>query len=256
MVDVEVLGERLSLILLGVNKADVLLREQELGAVPGVLSPQHGNVQLAIQHLLVEVAAVAGGDVQPDAGVALMVLCQHIGELVIGKVHRHTGFQGAAGLALHGIQLPAQLFHLPQGGTAALQHLLPRRGKANALPRAEQDLHPQLLFHGFDPFGQRRLGHIQLIRRMGDVAGLIQRFQQFKVFFVHRGSPLFSVPVVPGFPRLALRAAQPFTIPFLHLTMGYRKRKAPFLQSISGKSIPSRTRTVLFHKESESFPAL
>ena len=185
MVDIQIIRERLSLILPGIDQADILLREEELSAVPGVLAPQHRNVQRTVQHLLVKVAAVPGGNIQPDTGILFVVFGQHLRQAVVGKIDRHTRFQGAAHLALHGVQPAAQLLHLLEGGTAVLQHLFSCRGKADALPGAEQNFHPQLLLHGFDPLGQRRLGHIEFIRRMGDVPCLIQHFQQLKVFLVH-----------------------------------------------------------------------
>ena len=126
-----------------------------------------------------------GGNIQPDTGILFVVFGQHLRQAVVGKIDRHARFQGAAHLALHGVQPAAQLLHLLEGGTAMLQHLFSCRGKADALPGAEQNFHPQLLLHGFDPFGQRRLGHIEFIRRMGDVPCLIQHFQQLKVFLVH-----------------------------------------------------------------------
>ena len=113
-----------------------------------------------------------------------MVLCQHLGQAVIGEVHRDARPQGAAGLALDRGQLAAHLLHLPGSGGAVEQHLLPRRCEA------QHDLHPKLLLQCLDTLGQRRLGHIQLIRCMGDVAGLVQCVQQLVIFFVHRGSPL------------------------------------------------------------------
>ena len=118
-----------------------------------------------------------------------MVLCQHLGQAVIGEVHRDARPQGAAGFALDRGQLAAHLLHFPGSGGAVEQHLLPCRCEADALPRAQHDLHPKLLLQCLDTLGQRRLGHIQLIRCMGDVAGLVQCVQQLVIFFVHVALP-------------------------------------------------------------------
>ena len=111
------------------------------------------------------------------------------GQTVVGEVHRDAGPQGTAGFALDGGQLAAHLFHLAGGGGAVEQHLFACRREADALPRAQDDLHPQLLFQRLDALGKCRLGHVQFVRCVGDVARLVQRVQQLVIFFVHRSSP-------------------------------------------------------------------
>lgn len=189
VVDIKVIGDGPVLVLLAADEADILLREQELGAVPRILAPQHRHVQRGIQHLLVDVPAVAGSDVEAYLRVGFVVLGQHLGQTVVGEVHRDAGPQGAAGFALDGGQLAAHLFHLAGSGGAVEQHLFTCRREADALPRAQDDLHPQLLFQRLDAFGQCRLGHVQFVRCVGDVARLVQRVQQLVIFFVHRSSP-------------------------------------------------------------------
>ena len=63
-----------------------------------------------------------------------MVLGQHLGQTVVGEVHRDACPQGAAGFALDGSQLAAHLFHLAGGGSAVEQHLFTGRREADALP--------------------------------------------------------------------------------------------------------------------------
>ena len=122
-----------------------------------------------------------------------MVLGQHLGQTVVGEVHRDACSQGAAGFTLNGSQLAAHLFHLAGGGSAVEQHLFAGRREADALPRAQDDLHPQLLFQRLDALGQCRLGHVQFVRCVGDVARLVQRVQQLVIFFVHRSSPSIAL---------------------------------------------------------------
>ena len=92
MVDIQIIRERLSLILPGIDQADILLREEELRAVPRVLAPQHRNVQRTVQHLLVKVSAVPGGNIQPDTGILFVVFGQHLRQAVVGKIDRHARF--------------------------------------------------------------------------------------------------------------------------------------------------------------------
>ena len=116
------------------DEADILLREQELGTVPRILAPQHCHVQRRVQHLLVDVPAVAGSDVEAYLRVCFVVFRQHLGQAVVGEVHRDACPQGAAGFALDGSQLAAHLFHLAGGGGAVEQHLFACRREADALP--------------------------------------------------------------------------------------------------------------------------
>ena len=219
VVDVEIIRQGNALVLFGVDEADVLLREQKLGAIPRVFPAQHRHIQTAVQHLLIQLAAVAGGDIQPDSGVLAVVLRQDVGQAVVGEIDGDAGPQRAAHLAPHGVEAAAQFFHLVQGGAAVFQHLFARRGKADALPGAEQDVHAQLLLDGFDPLGECGLSHVQLVGGMGDVAGLVEDFQQFKVFFVHRS--VFTFPFL-GFQNRFLL----YFIPYIHDTTESTQRKA------------------------------
>ena len=119
-----------------------------------------------------------------------VVLRQNIGEAVERVVNGDPGPKGAADLLLISGQLGTHLRQLPGCRFAALKDGLSIGRKSNALMAAEQELDPQLPFDSFDPFGQGGLGDKQLFRGLCDIFAFPQNLQQFKILFVHVGTPL------------------------------------------------------------------
>ena len=152
---------------LGQRQEDLLLDEGSL-VLPGagLDGGKEGEVAAAVP----PGAQVLLDDAQADGGVLPLEAHHQLGQQLGGGV---KGDGDAAAVPFQGVvQLPADVLHLLEDPPGVAQHHLPVFIEADVLPGPLEQLHPQLRLQAGDGAAQGGLGHMELLRRPGDVLQL------------------------------------------------------------------------------------
>ena len=162
----------------------------------GVIAPDEGHVDAAVQQLPVELP-----------GVGVDHLAAHIGALhpepdqLVRQGVFPVGIGGANGDDLaavfpHLLQVAAGLLQKAQINLRLLRQILPLGGEFQPLGRPFHNGHIKLRLDVLQALGQRGLGDVEHIGNLGQIGVLIQLVQQLPVKILHNG-PSFPVVQLP-----------------------------------------------------------